>query len=156
LVLAPLFFLLVGFAALTSTISLLEVVVAYFIDEKGWGRHTSTFFCGGIAFLVSMFCALSFGASDLLSNFEIFAGKAGLFATLDHLASNWMLPIGGLMITIGVGWFMKKELSETELMEKDTPVWFHYGIWRFMIRYIAPAAVAAIITAVMFFGVDFS
>ncbi len=155
-ILAPLFFVLVGFAALTSTISLLEVVVAYFIDEKNWSRPKATFICGGIAFIVSMFCALSFGASNALSSFEIFNGKAGLFSTLDHLASNWLLPIGGLMITIAVGWFMTAETTKAELVQANTPAWFSYGLWRLAIRYIAPAAVASIICAVMFFGVDFS
>lgn len=155
-VLAPLFFVLVGFAALTSTISLLEVVVAYFVDEKKWSRPKATFVCGGITFMVSMFCALSFGGWGGVSNFEIFAGKAGLFSTLDHLASNWLLPIGGLMITIGTGWFMSRESTYQELIDERTPAWFSYGAWRFMIRYIAPSAVASIICAVVFFGVDFS
>lgn len=155
-ILAPLFFVLVGFAALTSTISLLEVVVAYFIDEKNWTRRKATLVCGGVTFIVTTLCALSLGANEGLSSFEVFAGKGGMFSTLDHLASNWLLPIGGFCITVGVGWFMTKEETMAELVDETTPGWFSYSAWHFAIRYVAPAAVAAIIGAVIFFGVDFS
>jgi NSS family neurotransmitter:Na+ symporter len=154
--LAPLFYILVGFAALTSTISLLEVVVAYFIDERGMNRRAATAMCGGLTFVVTVLCALSLGAWGSLSNFTVFGTKAGLFATLDHIASNWQLPIGGFLITLAAGWFMTRESTESELADETVPGWFHYGTWRFLARYIAPLAVALVIGAVVFFGKDFS
>jgi NSS family neurotransmitter:Na+ symporter len=154
--LGPMFYLLVALAALTSTISLLEVVVSYFIDERGMARPKATLVSGGSIFVFTVLSALSFGAVPGLSNFEIFDGKAGVFATLDHFASNWALPLGGLLITLGVGWFMTREATEGELVDETTPGWFHYGAWRFFMRYVAPLAVAAILIAVIFFGVDFS
>ena len=60
------------------------------------------------------------------------------------------------MITLGAGWFMTREATEGELMDETTPGWFRYGAWRFFMRYVAPVAVAAILIAVTFFGVDFS
>ena len=155
-VLAPLFYILVAFAALTSTISLLEVVVSVFIDERGWSRGKSTLICGGSIFAISVLCALSLGASAGLSSFEWFEGKQGFFSTLDHLASNWQLPIGGFLITIAAGWFMTRESTESELAQGGTPSWYNYGAWRFFIRYVAPVAVGAILVAVIFFGADFS
>jgi NSS family neurotransmitter:Na+ symporter len=153
--LAPLFYVLVGFAALTSTISLMEVPVAYFIDEKGWTRRRATMLCGGLSFFLSILCGLSLGASDAMSRFEIFTGKGGVFATLDHLATNWMLPVGGFFITLAAGWAMTRDATHAELMDGTAPRWFRYGAWRFFIRYVAPVAVAAIIIAVMA-GMDFS
>ncbi|MEM7481211.1 MAG: sodium-dependent transporter [Acidobacteriota bacterium] len=155
-ILAPLFYLLVGFAALTSTISLLEVVVAYFIDERGWSRKKATTACGLFVYSISLLCALSLGAWEPLSTFEVFQGKAGVFNTLDHLAANWMLPTGGFLITLAVGWFLSRKESEAELMDGTQPGWFSYGSWRIFIRYISPAAVAAIILAVIFLGADFT
>jgi NSS family neurotransmitter:Na+ symporter len=155
-ILGPLFYLLVAVAALTSTISLLEVVVSYFIDEKQMPRPKATLVSGASIFVFTILSALSFGAVPGLSNFEIFAGKAGVFATLDHFASNWALPLGGLLITLGVGWFMTREATESELVDDATPRWFHYGAWRFFVRFVAPMAVAAILIAVIFFGADFS
>lgn len=158
--LAPLFYLLVAFAALTSTISLLEVVVSYFIDQRGMARGKATFLCGATTFVLSALCGLSFGSSKLLSNFSwVYRGtdhaKSGLFDHLDYLASNWMLPIGGFFITLGAGWLMTRQATEGELVDDTTPAWFRYGLWRFAIRYVAPLAVAAIIVAVIS-GKDFS
>lgn len=155
-VLAPLFYLLVALAALTSTISLLEVVVSYFIDEKGLTRSRAVNVAGGSIFVFTILAALSLGAVPALSNFELFEGKLGFFATADHLASNWLLPIGGFLITLAAGWFMTKEATEAELVDEQTPGWFSYGTWRFFIRVVAPIAVGAILVAVIFFGVDFS
>ncbi len=153
--LAPLFYVLVGFAALTSTISLMEVPVSYFIDEKGWTRKKATSFCGAVCFALSILCGLSLGADSALSGIEIFAGKRGVFATLDHLASNWMLPVGGFFITLAAGWAMTSNATREQLMDETTPKWFRYGAWRFFIRYVSPVAVATIIVAVIS-GMDFS
>ncbi len=158
--LAPLFYLLVGFAALTSTISLLEVVASYFIDQRKMSRRGAVTLCGITIFLVASLCGISFGAWAPISDFSlIYAGtddaKLGLFAHLDYLASNWFLPVGGFFITLGVGWFMTRDSTHGELMDATTPKWFHFGVWRFFIRYLAPVAVAAIILAVIS-GKDFS
>ncbi len=158
--LAPLFYVLVGFAALTSTISLLEVVVSYFIDERKMSRRRATGLCGTVIFAISVLCGLSLGAWSKVSDFSlIYAGseaaKVGLFAHMDHIASNWLLPVGGFFITFGAGWLMTRDDTHGELVDETTPGWFHYGTWRLFIRYIAPLAVAAIIVAVLA-GKDFS
>ncbi len=61
-----------------------------------------------------------------------------------------------VFITLGVGWFMTRKVTEGELVDGNQPAWFRYGVWRLAIRYIAPVAVAAIIVAVIFRGSDFS
>jgi len=155
-ILGPLFYVLVAMAALTSTISLLEVVVSYFIDERAMPRPKATLVSGAAIFVFTILAALSFGEVSWLSSFELVHGKQGFFATLDHFASNYQLPIGGLFITIGCGWFMTRKQTEDELVDDQTPGWFSYGVWRFFIRFVAPAAVAAILIAVLFFGADFS
>ncbi len=154
--LGPLFYVLIALAALTSTISLLEVVASYLIDEHGVARHRATLVCGVVVFGFTILAALSFGAVPELSNFAIFDGKQGWFSTVDHFVSNWMLPTGGLAITIAAGWFMTREATKGELVDGTEPGWFKYGVWRFFIRFVAPAAVGAVIVAVLFFGVDFS
>ncbi len=155
-VLGPLFYVLVALAALTSTISLLEVVVSYWIDEKGMSRRNAVLLSSGGIFVVTVLCALSFGASAGLSEFEIFEGKPGFFGTLDHLAANWQLPIGGLLITLAAGWFMSRDATESELVDGTQPKWFKYGAWHFFMRFVAPVAVGAILAAVILFGVDFT
>lgn len=154
--LAPLFYLLVGFAALTSTISILEVAASYLIDQRGVSRKKASLIAGGVIFVLTALCGLSLGAWGPLSNFVVFGQKAGLFATFDHLVSNWLLPIGGLGITLGAGWVMTREVTRAELADGTQPRWFRYGMWRFFIRYVSPVAVAAILLAVIVFGRDFS
>jgi NSS family neurotransmitter:Na+ symporter len=157
--LAPLFYILVAFAALTSTISLLEVVAAYFIDQRGWTRAKATVTCGSTIVLLSILCSLSLGANSSLSDFVVFHNEAGpkpgLLATLDHFVSNWMLPIGGLLITIAVGWIMSRKVTRAELDDETAPSWFNYDLWRFFICFVAPLAVVGIIVAVIL-GADFS
>lgn len=162
--LAPLFYVLVALAALTSTMSLLEVVASYVIDEHGIARSKATLMCGGAVFVFTTLAALSFGGGSFATNLAVpgpigdlfFAGKTSWFGLADHFVSNWMLPTGGLAITIAAGWFMTRESTESELVDETTPGWFKFDVWRFFIRFISPAAVAAIIIAVLFFGVDFS
>ncbi|MCH7565585.1 MAG: sodium-dependent transporter [Gemmatimonadetes bacterium] len=155
-ILGPLFYVLIALAALTSSMSLLEVVTSYVIDEHGLERHKATLMCGASVFVFTVLAALSFGSTPWLSTMEIFDGKIGWFSTADHFVSNWMLPTGGLAITLAAGWFMTRETTEGELLDGIQPGWFSYGAWRFFIRFVAPIAVAAIIIAVLFFNVDFS
>jgi NSS family neurotransmitter:Na+ symporter len=154
--LGPLFYVLVAFAALTSTISLLEVVASYVIDERGVGRHEATILCGAAIFVLTIPAALSFGSVPGLSTMELFNGKVGWFSTADHFVSNWMLPTGGFAITLAAGWFMTRDATQAELVDGTQPGWFRYGVWRVFIRFVAPVAVGAIIVAVLFFGEDFS
>jgi neurotransmitter:Na+ symporter, NSS family len=158
-ILGPLFYILVAFAALTSTMAMLEVTVAYVIDEHGVKRSKATIGSGALIFLFTIFAALSFGDTPFFSTWQIFdvgnPQKMGWFATMDHFVANWMLPTGGLAITIAAGWMMTREDTTAELVDGTEPGWFSYGAWRFFIRFVAPLAVAAIIIAVIL-GVDFA
>jgi NSS family neurotransmitter:Na+ symporter len=83
-------------AALTSAISILEVVTAYFIDQKGWTRVRSTILFGGIITVVGIFCSLSLGGN---LNITWFLGMS-FFDFMDYLSSKYMLPIGGMLMAI--------------------------------------------------------
>lgn len=159
--LGPLFYVLVALAALTSTMSLLEVVTSYLIDERKLSRRRATVGSGTAIFVFTIFAVLSLPAllgqegTPFLSTLEIFDGKTGWFLTADHFVSNWMLPTGGFLIATAAGWFMTRKATEAELVDGTEPRWFHYGAWRFFIRFVAPLAVLAIIIAVIA-GRDFS
>jgi NSS family neurotransmitter:Na+ symporter len=153
LVLGPLFFILVAFAALSSTISLGEVGTSLLIDYAGWRRSRATIVMTSVVFGGSVLSALSLGACKPLSSFSIFEGKTGMFANLDHLAANWMLPIGGFLITIFVGWKMGKKfcLDAFNLAKPNFAFW----VWFWIIRVVAPAAILTLIINVIM-GKDFS
>lgn len=89
---AFLFFVLLSIAAITSGVSLLEVVIAYFVDEKGWQRQRATWIMGGIIFLIGVPSALSFGP---WSGIKI--GEWSLFDFFDYMSFKYMLPLGGLL-----------------------------------------------------------
>lgn len=139
--LAILFFLLIAFAALTSTISLLEAQVAYMIDKRGWGRKPATAFLALLCFVVGIPSALSY---NILGDWT-FLGDRAFFDSIDLIASNYLLPISGLLIAIYVGWFWKKEEDKKELLS-TSPEWV-YNLWHFMIRYVSPLAVAVVLYA---------
>jgi len=117
---AALFFLLLLVAALTSGISLLEVVTAYFVDERRWSRHRAAMFFGFVIFLIGIPCSLSIHGWErvewlhvpLVKVFQV--SQASFFDFMDDLASNWMLPLGGLLISLFVGWIWgtKKAIEE--------------------------------------------
>ena len=156
--LSPMFYLLICFAALTSAISLLEVVVSYFIDQLNWPRVRATILTGLTIFAFGILSALSLGSSETLSSWNPFDGKSqGVFDTMDYLASNWFLPVGGIFIAIFVGWILKKSMVKNELEEGHGSL--HDGIfatWRFLLRFVAPVAIGWIIYSVIFLGKTFN
>ncbi len=142
---SAMFFLLLGFAALTSAISLLEVVVAYFIDEKKWARRKATLLMGGIIYVLGVFSALS---NNVLSNFHVLNDKnnqgLNILDSLDLLATNYMLPTGGLFIAIFIGWFVDKKIKQHQVLEGGGPQWI-FKTWNFIIRYVTPIGVAVVL-----------
>ena len=105
-VFATAFFSLLAIAALTSTVSLLEVVVAYFVDEKGWTRNRAAAFVCGICFALAVPSALAFGAVSALSGGEDGILPFGLdFLTLNNnIWGNYSLSLGAFLICVAVGW----------------------------------------------------
>lgn len=107
---AVLFFILLLMAALSSGISLLEVVTAYFVDERKWPRHRATVITGTVIFLIGSLSAISIHNWDRLPGIQkaviaCFGGaRASFFDLIDNLTCNWMLPLGGLSIALFTGW----------------------------------------------------
>jgi NSS family neurotransmitter:Na+ symporter len=150
-ILSPLFYILVALAALTSTISLLEVVVSFFIDQLGWHRVKSAIGVGLVIFVFGIFSALSFGASKTLSEFSPInrnPENAGFFGQLDYLSTNWLLPIGGLLIAVFVGWFLPDRTKREELSDEKGLV-AGYRAWRFVLRFVCPIGICWIIYEVI-------
>jgi len=120
------FFLLAFIAALTSSISLLQVVVAFAEEHTDFGKTGSAVFFGIIIWLVG--CGAAF--------------SGGYFNLLDILSGQVFLPLGGLLVALFTGWVVARSLMRHELIGASDTV---FGIWRFIIRYLAPIAVFAIL-----------
>ncbi|WP_066628567.1 sodium-dependent transporter [Labilibacter marinus] len=131
-----LFFVLLGVAALTSSISILEVIVTFFVEEFKMKRKTATLIAGSTTALVGVFCSLSMG----VLNTSVFMGK-NLFDTLDFFASNVFLPLGGLLIALFVGWYFGKQRTEEELSSGGRFKVNYINVLFVSLRYIAPIAI---------------
>ena len=131
-----LFFVLLAVAALTSAFSLLEVVVAFLVDEKGWTRAKAAYGAGAAIFLLGVPSSLSFGAWEDLKLF----GK-GFFELMDYAASNVMLLLGGVLIALFVGWVVSPRIM-AETAHRDGKLFRLAPAWRVICRYVAPLAIA--------------
>lgn len=107
---STLFFLLLFLASLTSTISMAEITIAYFEEEFGMSRKAATALSIGIAMMLGSLCALSFGS---LGGLKIFGMT--LFDLFDYTSSNILLPVGGMIISVFVGWVLDRSVVRGEL-----------------------------------------
>lgn len=136
-ILSILFFTLLAFAALSSAISLLEVLAAYAIDEKKVSRQKATVVMTILVYLAGIPSALSY---SIFSDVKLIKGME-ILDSLDYLASNILLPVGGLLIAIYAGFIMDKRIALAEITEDGQVSITIFKIWFFAIRYIAPIAV---------------
>jgi NSS family neurotransmitter:Na+ symporter len=141
LLLAIIFFVLLVFAALTSAVSLLEVVCSYLIDEQDWPRKKAAVTVGLACLAFGLPSAFAMDSGFLLESWESGYSK-NFFDTMDHLASNWLLPLGGLLIAIYAGWVMPARLRAAEV-EDMSPLLV--SGWLLLIRYVAPALVLVVL-----------
>jgi len=139
-VFASLFFLLLFIAALTSAMSLLEVVVAYITDERGWSRKKAVLVFGSVIFLLGIPSALSF---NVIKNVKIFFGS-NFFDFMDALTTRYMLPIGGLFIALCLGWKYGLDKTMHEL-DTDTGNTFLKKVWAVSIKFVSPLILILII-----------
>lgn len=132
------FFTLLVIAAVTSGLSLLEVVSAYFIDQLGWKRNKAVWATSGVIFAIGVPSGLSFGAMADVK----FMGMT-FFDMVDNLASNYLLPLGGMLTALFVGWIWGTKAAGQEIEKHDAK--FHFApVWGFLLRFVTPVGVAFI------------
>lgn len=136
-----LFFILLLIAALTSTISMLEVPTSYLVDEKKWNRTKAAVLIGTIAFLLGIPSALSNGGVNSLT-------KANFMVIMDLVFGNIMLALGGVLICLflAYSWKVKNSLKEISIGSKRFKL---KTLWTFNIKYLAPFAVILIIVFIV-------
>ncbi len=141
---ATLFFILLTFAALTSSISLLEVPVAYLVEEKKLKRPVATMITTLFITSIGSFNTLSFGP---LHDTKIFG--MSIFDTCDYLCSNILLPIGGILICIFAGWYLDKAILYSELSNNGRLKIHFFKLYTFILKYIAPICIFLILLNVL-------
>jgi NSS family neurotransmitter:Na+ symporter len=138
-----LFFVLLVIAAWSSSIALIEPVVAWLVEQRGMTRLRAAIAAGAAAWAVGLLTIFSFNIWSgfrPLSRFTVFRDST-LFDLLDYLTANVMLPLTGLLIAVFAAWIMSRESSADELGMGDR---FFYPLWRMLIRYITPLCIIVI------------
>ena len=141
-----LFFILLIFAAWTSSISLIEPMIIWMIEKYNLTRIQAATISSGLAWLLGIGTIISFNIGSEIKIFNM-----NIFETLDYLTSNILLPSGGIMITIYVSWLISKESIDKELNIKSNILRF---IWYFSARFIAPIAVIMVMLNALGFNID--
>lgn len=134
------FYLLLIVAALTSTISMHEVVTSYMSEEFHMPRSKAATVETSMSIFLGIFCALSFGA---LGDVKIFGQT--IFGLFDWTASNICLPVGGMFIALFTGWYLDRQLFRDEITNAGTVRAPYFKALIFILRYITPVAIFAII-----------
>ena len=139
MILSLMFYILLALAALTSTISMHEVVTAFLNEQFGIERKKG-------AIMVTSFClvtgVISSWSLGIWSEYTLFG--LGFFDFLDFITAKIMMPLGGLLIAIFVGWYLKRSVSRDEMTNYGLQKAPYFPIYMFILRYLAPVAIALI------------
>ncbi|GAB1450833.1 sodium-dependent transporter [Draconibacterium sp.] len=131
------FFVLLGVAALTSTISVLEVIVAFFVEELKMKRKAATWLATFSVSVLGIFCVLS---TSSLADFKILGHT--IFSLLENTTANVLLPLGGMFIVIFVAWFFGRDNIKDELTNGGKLKALYIPLFMFVVKFIAPVAIA--------------
>ncbi|MBA59006.1 MAG: sodium-dependent transporter [Gammaproteobacteria bacterium] len=133
-----LFFLLVTFAAITSAISISEPAIAWLSEKRRLSRAASAYLIGFLAWILGLGSALSF---NIMNEFTLLPDKT-FFDSMDFLSNNILLPFGGILISLFVGWRLDKEILSSQLSE--VPSWLLKSLV-FSLRFVAPGGIFLVI-----------
>jgi neurotransmitter:Na+ symporter, NSS family len=129
---ATIFFVLLTFAAWTSALGLVEPAVAWCVEHLKRSRAQAAVLVGAVIWTLGLGTVVSF---NVLEEFTFYKGT--IFDNIDHLTSNVMLPLGGVLITVFAAWVMCRNSTSEELGGAGTM----YRLWRFLARFVAPVAI---------------
>jgi NSS family neurotransmitter:Na+ symporter len=135
-----LFFVLVTFAAITSSISLVEPAVAWLVERAQMTRVKAAILVGGIAWLLGLGSAFSF---NIWQDYKL-AGMT-FFDLMDFVSNNIMLPVGGMMIALFCGWVIDSTIARQELGMSEGA----FKVWQTLARFVAPIAVFVVFVATL-------
>ena len=138
-VVGVMFFALLVFAALTSTISMHEIGTAFFTEEWNMPRRRSAWVITVVASLICMVCSLSVGAMDELKLLGV-----SVMDFCDQLTANFMLPIGALLACLFVGWYIPRQVAHDEFTNWGTHGQRIFPVFLFAVRYVCPLCIVLV------------
>ena len=138
-IISIMFYALLVFAALTSTISMHEIGTAFFTEEMNLPRKKAAWIVTGIASVICIFCAWSVGAFDSIKVMGV-----SLMDFCDMLTANFMLPLGALLTCIFVGWYVPKKIVFDKFTNDGTKSTIFFNLVLVTVRYICPLGIVLI------------
>ena len=138
-VVGVMFFALLVFAALTSTISMHEIGTAFFTEEWNMPRRRSAWVITVVASLICMVCSLSVGAMDELKLLGV-----SVMDFCDQLTANFMLPTGALLACLFVGWYIPRQVAHDEFTNWGTHGQRIFPVFLFAVRYVCPLCIVLV------------
>jgi len=142
-VIGAVFFLLLAFAALTSSIALMEGAVSLLQERLAMGRWLATWIVGGSLWGLGWLMVLSFGVGE---SWNVVAGR-NPFELIDFLTATIMMPLGGALMALFAGWRMKRAIFQGELGWRDGPL---FTLWLWLLRVVAPLAILYLMYLALF------
>ena len=133
------FFVLLGVAALTSTISVMEVIVAFFVEEFNMSRKAATLLTMASVSVLGVMCVLSTSTMADVKFFDF-----TIFGLMNFTSANILLPLGGFFIVIFVGWRMGRKKVYQELTNRGKLKAGYLSIFMFIVKFVAPLAITFI------------
>lgn len=145
-VFGALFFLLLAFAAVTSIIAIIEPIVSYAVDRWDMARRNACIIFGFLAWLIGIASVLSFNVWQDFAPLDMIKPLQGknIYDLIDYLTANLLMPIGGILIAVFVGWRLKPAELFEELGFSNQII---FKAWFFLLRFVAPLAILAILIA---------
>ncbi len=134
-----LFYLLLVVAALTSSISMLEMIVAFFHERLGWRRSVVSVAASVVCMLLAVGCSLSFGAWADKTLFGM-----GMFELFDYVVAKVLIPVGAVLMCVFLGWVVDERVVRDEVTNGGQIKTVLYPVWRFIIRYVAPVCIVLV------------
>lgn len=133
------FYMLLVLAALTSTISLHEVSTAYIHESYHISRSKAAYIVTGGCIFLGVFCSLSFGVLSDATWMDM-----TIFDLFDFVTAKFIMPLGGMFISIFTGWYLDRKLVKDEVTNKGRLRLPFFGLYIFILKYVAPLAIGAI------------
>ena len=128
-----LFFVMVIFAAITTSVAMLEIPVAWLIDSHQWSRRKAAILISCIVFVLGIFCSLAEGS---------WAGKLifghNFFDLLDTISAKYLMPLGGLLMSLFIGYVWKPENAYKEVTNNGTFKFGWFKLWKILLQVINP------------------
>jgi NSS family neurotransmitter:Na+ symporter len=150
-IIGPAFFILLIIAALTSTVSLLEVPVAFLVDQRKWTRRKAVWVITAITFVAGIPSTLSQGTVEWFTNVK-FIGQTGFLDIMNRLFSDISLPLGGFFLCIFVGWVWgtKNAFEEIKIGASESTIRFTV-LWPLLVKFVGPVVIFIVLLNI--FGV---